>query len=407
MSTALLVLVLLLALAITFWRPLRRVRTAIGVSHLFATGHAFLVIGYLAGLVVEEGPSPLSADLRPIVAFVAGWVGFATGIRFDLRVLRAVPAVAYGVALLPGLAAAAVIGGTSAIAMLWMGMSVDEALGGALVVAAAAASTGPTLAAIVRTRRPGRAHQVRPVLRMIEFSAGFGDILVIALAFLAFTLFRPGAEPLGPAVLFLLALGGGAILGLVTWLFLGGNASDDERLLLGLAMLAFVAGFGGWLHVSPAALTAVAAIVVVNLPGSRVALLLRAVQRVERPAVVILMIVIGFHVSGPLHWVFLPLLVALTALRSFTKVWSADAVSGKVPGAPGLAIARGWGHGLIPQGTLALMVALSFYHVWDDAIARSVLAAVACAALLNEIAAPWLLYRLLRRLVPLRGERSA
>ena len=398
MPKGLLLLLILVAIAVTFWRPLRNVRAALGVGHLLATGHAFLVLGVLLGLSVAGSPASYAEDLRPIVAFAAGWVGFATGMRFELRVLRTVPLRAFGVAIVPALAAAAVVCVASAFALDAAGAPDSVTFGGALVLAAVSASSGPTLAAIVRARRAGRAVHTRSVLQMIELSAGFGDLVVIVLALLAFTLFRTSAEPVAPAILLALALGGGATLGLVTWLFLGGRASDDERLLLGLAMLAFVAGFAGWLHVSPAAVAAVSAMVLVNLPGQRMALLLRAVRRTERPAVVILMIAIGFHSAGQLHWVLALLVLALTALRLGAKVLAGDLVLGKIPGAPGLVARRRWGYGLVPQGTLALMVALSFYHVWGDVHARSILAAVALASLLNEVIGQWLVLRLVRRL---------
>ena len=398
MGTGLLLMVIVLAIAIAFWRPLHRVRTALAVSHLVATGHVFLLIGYFAGGLVEERPTALLDDLRPVVAFVAGWVGFAAGMRFEVRVLRAVPATAYGVALLPAIAAAVVVGCTTAVALVLTGTPPVESLGGALVTAAAAASSGPTLAAIVRTRRAGQSPAVRPVLRMIELSAGIDDIVVIVLALLAFAWFQPGGETSAPGALLLFGAAGGALLGLVTWLFLGGRAQDSERLLLGLAMLAFIAGFGGWLNTSPAGVSAIAAIVLVNLPGRRMTLLFDAVRRVERPAVVILMTVIGFHLTGPVHWVFFPIFGALTLLRLGAKVWSADFVSGAIPGAPGLSVRPGWGYGLVPQGILGLMVALTFFHVWDDAVARSVLAATAAAGLANEMISPWLIVRTVRLL---------
>lgn len=398
MPKGLLVLLILVAMAITFWRPLRSVRAALGIGHLLATGHAFLILGLLLGLSVAGSPASYAEDLRPMVAFAAGWVGFATGMRFELRVLRTVPLRAFGVAIVPALAAAAAVCIVSAFALHFAGAPDAVAFGGALVLAAVAASSGPTLAAIVRARRAGRAVHTRSVLQMIELSAGFGDLLVIVLALLAFTLFRASVEPVAPFVLLGLALGGGVVLGLVTWLFLGGGAADDERLLLGLAMLAFIAGFAGWLHVSPAAVAAVSAIVLVNLPGQRMALLLRAVRRTERPAVVILMIAIGFHAAGELHWVFAPLVIALTALRLAAKVVAGDLVLGNIPRAPGLIARRRWAYGLVPQGTLGLMVALSFYHVWDDIHARSVLAAVALSSLLNEVIGQWLMLRLVRRL---------
>src|SRR5690606_40814124 len=102
--------IILVAVAITFWRPLRRVRAALGLSHLIATGHVFLVSGFLLGLVSGGSKDAVADDLGPIVAFVSGWVGFATGIRFDLRILRTLPKGAYAVALFPAFFTAAEIG---------------------------------------------------------------------------------------------------------------------------------------------------------------------------------------------------------------------------------------------------------------------------------------------------------
>lgn len=393
MSSAAVLAVLVVLLALSFWRPLRRLRRALGVAHLAATGHAFLVLGYVLGLAMSaEHRQPLVHDLGPIIAFVAGWVGFATGMRFELPVLRMVPARVFGLALAPALAAAVVVGGAS---LLWLGIDTPEHIAAGLVLAAAAASSGPTLAAVMRGRRAGRMPEMRKTLRTIELSAGIADIVVVALAMLAFALFRPVPEPFGPGWLMVVALTGAAALGAATWLFLYGRAGDNERMLLGLAMLALVSGFGSWLYLSPAATAAVAAFVATNLPGDRAALLMNAVRRVERPAVVILMTLIGFHVAGPLTWHVVPLVVALTALRLAAKLLAARKRRGPLPGAPGLATARGWAYGLTPQGILGVMVTLSFFHVWQSSLARSVLAAVAVASLLNELLAPMLMMRVL------------
>jgi len=249
--------------------------------------------------------------------------------------------------------------------------------------------------AMIRARRPGRSSRARPVLRMIEFSAGIDEIVVVLLAMLAFAMFRTVPEPIAPIWLIAIGIGGGSLLGGVTWLFLGGRATEDERLLLGLGMLAFIAGFAGWLHLSPAGVAAISAMVLVNLPGERMAQLLRAVRRVERPAVVILMTVIGFHLTGGLTWAFLPLLFAMTILRLAVKRWAGNLVQGAV-NTPGLKTSHRWGDGLAPQGSLGLMVTLSFFHVWSNDIARTVLGAVAAASLINELLAPALFLRLLK-----------
>jgi hypothetical protein len=399
MTTGIIIIVLVVLLAVTFWRPLGRARMATGLGHLLSTGHVFLILGFLLGLAVDDQSATAEGELgiAPIIAFVAGWVGFATGMRFELRVLRTVPGRAYGVAVAPALAAAAVVGPAVYALLALFEIEPTLALGAATTAAAAAASSGPTLAALLRTRRPGRWAQTRSSLRMVEFSAGFDDVVVVALAVLGFALFRPVAEPLAPLGQIAVAGGGGALLGVVAWLFLGGQASEDERLLLGLAMLAFTAGFSSWLLASPAAVTAIMAVVLANLPGGRSAQLFQAVRRVERPAVVILMTAIGFRLAGPLNVTLVgPLVLIMTVLRLAAKYAAGQIVAGPIARAPGLSTRDGWALGLVPQGTLGLMITLSFLAVWRDETARSVLAAVALASLINELVAPLLFARALR-----------
>ena len=84
-------------------------------------------------------------------------------------------------------------------------------------------------------------------------------------------------------------------------------------------------------------------------------------------------------------------------MRLAAKYLVGEQVAGPIAGAHGLSPARGWALGLVSQGNLGLMVALSFFHVWHDDLARSVLAAVALASAVNELLAPSLVMKALRR----------
>lgn len=396
MSRVLLFAAVLAAVALTYWRPLRRVRTALGLDRLLATGHAFFILGYLVGFAFPR-PTPLLSDLRPIVAFVAGWVGFSTGMRFERSVLRTLPARAYLVALLPAIAAVAASFGASLALFLWFGGTLDLAIASAMVVGAAAATSAPSLFAVTRSRRAGRQSFARPVLRMIALSAGLDDAIVVVVAILAFALFAP--EPHGAAgAMLALGVGGGVLLGWVIWLLLRAPADRGERLLLGLSMLAFCAGFAGWINQSPAGIAAVAAVVLVNLPKRGVGSLVDAVSKIERLAVVVLSTLAGFHISGEPGPLGVALTGVLVVVRLVAKVLAGELVSGSVASSPHLVAAPRWTYGLVPQGTLGLMIALSFFHVWRNDLARQTLAAVAFGGLLNEMLAPWLLLVLLRRL---------
>src|SRR5690606_40491586 len=112
---------ILLIFAFAFWRPLRRMRNVLGVQHLLSTGHAFLILGFWFGLVAGERSEPLVDDLGPVVAFVAGWVGFATGMRFEFRVLRTVRLNYFVAALMPAVTAALVVGSLGVAVLQWAG----------------------------------------------------------------------------------------------------------------------------------------------------------------------------------------------------------------------------------------------------------------------------------------------
>ncbi len=390
------VALVIVAVAVTYWRPLRRLRTMLGVEHLLSTGHGFLIVGFLLGLAFEERSSQVVSDMSPIIALVAGWVGFACGMRFDLRALRTISPRSYAVAALPACFAGTTVAAASAAACLHAGGGLELAAITGVVLGAAAASTGPTLAAAVRARRAGRSSEARPVLRLIEFSAGVADLVVVLVAILMYPVFLRTPDPVAPEWLIGIAIVGAVTLALVTWLFLGGRAGENERLLLGLAMLVFTAGFAEWLRLSPAAITALSAMVLANLPGRRHEQLYSVVRRAERPAVVILMTGIGFHVTGQLSSMIWPLIASLTLLRGMAKSFAGFLTTRMFPWAPGLSPARHWTGGLVPQGILGLSITLSFFANWEGDLARTALCAVAISSLVNELVAPWFLLRLLR-----------
>jgi hypothetical protein len=382
-------------LALSFWTPLRQVRRALGIEHLVASGYIFLALGAALGATDGELGARVIADLEPALGFATGWLGFAAGSRFELRVLRTVPSRAHARALAPAFAAALGVGGAATAALVAHGEPAPRAVAAALCLAAAAASAGPTLAAAVRARHAGRSSSAA-VLRMVEYAGGLADLVVIALALVAHAvvqLAQPGAGPALPV----LGLGCAVALGGALWLFLGARLGRDERLLLGLGGLAMVAGLGAWLGVAPIALAAVAAAVVVNLPGQRAALLTSAVQRAERPLVVVMMTVIGHRAIGATSWLVPALIVGFAVVRLAARRLAEGTATRAIEGAPMLAAPRGWSLGLVPQGVLGLLVALWLYERWGDPLALSVLAAVAGAGVLHELLAPTALVRALRR----------
>ncbi len=412
MRTQAIYVVMFTAAAIALWHPLarreRRLPRWFGL--LFRSGHAFLPVGLLLGLFVSSAPGAherLLSDMWPVVAFVAGWVGYSVGIRLDWHHLKALvrdpaptlrprsradsgvgphserkSALVQGLsgargllrAMMPSAIAGAVAIGAGMAALRALGVEPAEAIPLALVLGAAGACSGaPLLARLAKREHEGSPDRARFV--HLVTAARADDIVVCGLALAAFASIPalPGA-PSAPLAL-LLPLVGGAGLGAVAWLLLGGTAMPDERLLLGLAVLGIGAGLGAWIEVSPAVVCAVLAATLATLPGGRARALREPVEKLGRPAIVILMLAAGLAVAPHLSWVMLAGGGALVVLRA-----AAFAVAGWLDRENLGADARL----LSAPGRLGLVVAFTFYHLVGGVQAAEVLGAVALAAFVDQ-----------------------
>src|SRR5690606_36844833 len=140
----------------------------------------------------------------------AGWVGFAAGTRFEWRLPGTLPSRVFLVAFAPAATTVPVAVGACYLALGGSHLPALERVAVSAIFGAAAAGSGPSLAAIVRGRRAGRSADARSVLRMIELSASVGDLLVVVLAIVAFPLLSADLVPaLGIAAV--AAAGGGGL----------------------------------------------------------------------------------------------------------------------------------------------------------------------------------------------------
>lgn len=396
MSAAAFVGVLLLLAAISSSRRLQQMRSSLWVVQLANSGYLFVLIGYLLGLTRPGvGTADFHPELMPAISMITGWIGFSVGMAFHHRVLRPLPRRAFAVALVPASATFGAVGLVAAVAFWLWGVPLSSAAAAAAVLGATAATSAPTLAAAVRRRTRASRNPVLSSLRMAEFSAGMDAGLALVAGMVAFAVLAHGSGGHNALTWCGLTLAGGGAVGLISWLFLGASLSNDERLLLGVGMIAFAAGLGGWLNLSPAVVGAVAGVTLVNLPGDRMTLLQRALAQVERPALVVLLVTLGYYSAGVFGWLMLLLVPLLTAGRAFVKVQVARKFHGEITGFAGLRTAPEWGFGLISQGHLGPVLALGLALVWHDPLALQILASVALAGVVNEFAAPIALQRLL------------
>jgi len=373
-----------------------------GVRLLFVTGSEFLVVGVLLGPQVLGILDPaVIAALRPFATVGLAFIGLHYGLQLEIPLLRTIP-LFYSVG--PAVQAA---GGALAVgipAWFWLRAwpaDTREILVAALVLAAAAACSTPApLDMLALDRR----YAASPVLRMLRHLAEMGELPALLLFGLALCgRHREPVIPGQPSLAFLQWLGLALVLGLLFGGVLSllprvGKVGTGRLLVGGLAAAFFFGGMARYLHLSPLFVGLLAGITVANVPGPR-----RRVQalvhRLEGPFMMFLLLVAGAAatLASPLGLGVGGLLAAAAALVALRLLGKALA---------GLVLARtthalrnpppGFGLGLVAQGGIAAALALDYLESGPGPFTSVVLAATTFAVLVTELAAPWMILRVLR-----------
>ncbi len=330
---------------------------AAGPRLLFRTGTHFIVIGFvlgpsMLGLVTREALE----HLFPFFALGFGWVGFLFGMQLERDTVRAFAAhlhrFAAGQAVLTfafmtaaGLAALLVFGRLGRVEALLV-----------LLASATACTSAPAGIAMVSSNFLVRG----PVRDMLFFAASIDGIVGIILLQLIYAGYHPpdALGPLGelPALVWtLLAISVGILCGIV-FVWLTRRRTEVEELVLFLmGIAAFAAGAALQLQLSPLFVSVTMGAVVANLvPDPR--RVLRVLARWEKPSDVIMLILAGALVGFPTPWI-IPLALLYTVLRGGAKVAGAN-IMVRFDTLP-FSTPRFLGLGLIPQGGISLVMALS------------------------------------------------
>ena len=280
----------------------------LGIAQVITSGFPFILVGWLArtpyvGLLTDD----LLTQLNPILRVGLGYIGFAAGFRFGMRLpqgwpaLRAVSAVTAApfalVALLSGMVLLLMTGDLSSSALHDPVFVRD-----ALILGTAGAMTAPTSVSVFRADDPGGA--VRRVLGFEEVAGIVGLALIAAY-------FRPEIDAtwqLPGTAWFLLTIGLGAVLGVMAYVVLKRPQRGPEFVLLSLGLIGFSAGTAGYLRLSPIVIAFIAGTCLALLPEASRMQLREALSRLERPVYLLSLIVIGalWQVGDWRGWVLVP-----------------------------------------------------------------------------------------------------
>lgn len=351
------------------------------LARLAASGFLFLLVGVLLGPSVAGLLSPQNlVSMRPVLALGLGTAGVMLGLNLEPRLLRLLPRPVYSAALAhAGTAFFFVALPLVAPLLLTSGLSLKAAVGAAALLGAAASLSSGHFA--VLAYRAGRMDRARglgiALLTMMDDAVGLG-VLALALVVGAASNVGEGLGLLCLAVL--LGILCGALLAFLT------HALKDlaELTTVTLGGVALVAGAAAYLRVS-ALLAGVACGATLALVGGRtVERVARALGRVERPAFLVLVFLVGcgIHARDLAAWALVP---GFVGLRFLGKVLGGKLAQRLARGA--LELPPRLGYALIAQGGLALCLVAEYGMLVPGGLSQRVLDVVVVGAVVNELLA--------------------
>ena len=314
-------------------RKVVRFQERLGIGGVITAGFPFVALGAIAATdtvgVLTRG---VLDQLRPVLHFGLGWLGFIIGAQLDIRVLDRVPkGTAYLIlveALGPfGITAAGC--GVVMIAFHEAGMSFDDpALWRDLILlGTAAAMTAPRKFRGFANRTWHEGRGVDVLLSQLDEIVG-----VIGLVFIT-AYFRDdtgGTWQLPDTAWIFITLGLGVTIGVLIFAMVRVPVSNAEFLAVVLGGIAFASGLAGYLRLSPIAICFIAGVLVTNFPNEQRESIFRILHHLERPVHLLFLMIAGaaWHVGDWRGWLLVPLFVAGRTLGKWTGVLASKTAVG-------------------------------------------------------------------------------
>jgi hypothetical protein len=398
---ALVALILIGALGIAAGRFLfLRPRPGSWYERFILSGAEFLIIGAVIG---PSGLEVLDArtlsQLDPFLILALSWIGLLVG--FQLRWSRLVrfPWAYFQVAGIQAAVAMAVaFAGLAILFSLWTPVAAAGTDGWRAALCLAAVATLSSPAEPIRHRRKGARHgrgahllrfvpAVDPLVALLGigalFALGHGASGDLGLDFNAFHWI-------------LVSVGGGLVLGALFLLLLLSTRESDELVLVVLGMALFSGGLASQFHLSPLVICLFEGILLANgfVHHDR---LMHLFLRMERPLYVSLLVLAGaaWRFQDPWGYALAGVFLVLKFAGKFLGTKTALAVTPLPFTLPGQ-----WWLGLVPQGAMAIAIAVSYNVIYEDPLAKTVFAAVLVSTVVFSFISQGLIERALRRKAP-------
>lgn len=381
-------LVALLALSYLGGHPrVREWEGALGISQIITAGFPFVALGLAArapsvGILSDE----VLAHLAPLLRFGLGWIGFALGFRFNVRLLDFLPRGAASVVVLGTALPFAAIGIASGLVLGGAGLVTGAPfaspafLRDALILGTAGAMTAETAVRSLARSAAATAGSLTRIVRLEELAGVLGLALVVAY-------FRPEAAgalpwPLPGTAWLFLSLGMGATMGFVIYAVLRLPATGAESILLLLGSVLFAAGMGSSLRLSPVVVCFVAGVLLANFPGAYKRQVREVLARIERPVYFLFLVIVGalWQPGEARGWLLVPVFVG----ARFLGKWLGAHLSWREGH---LALAAEERRALVfaPMGALPVAIVVNAQLLYPGGSIPSIVTAVIGGAVLTEL----------------------
>lgn len=350
-----------------------------GLAQLSASGMLFLIFGALLGpggvdLLVQ---ADVEAS-RPLLALGLGLGGVLMGLNLEPQLLRALPGRVWAAAGAHSLAAFVFVAVPIAGVLLFaMKVAPAAALGAAAILGGAASVSSSHFA--VLWYRAGRLERVRglsiSLLAMLDDLVGIG-VLGLALIVGADIYLGTGVGLVALAILI------GLLCGALSAYLIHESREGAEMTAILLGAVGLVSGVAAFLKVSALIAGLSCGLTLAIIGGRRVALAYRSLARTERPVYLMLLFLIGAHLSldNWYAWVLVPLFVSL---RFIGKVLggrlAANVASTTLP------LPSKVGYALIGQGGISLCLLIDYLLIVGTPSAQLIFDVGVSAAVMNEV----------------------
>jgi hypothetical protein len=314
-------------------RRVVRFQERLGIGGVITAGFPFVALGAIASTKTIGVLTPdVLAQLRPVLHFGLGWLGFIIGAQLDIRVLDRVPKGTAYLILVEALGPFGITAAGCGLVMLAFhqeGVAIgDPAFWRNLILlGTAAAMTAPRKYRGFASRTWHEGRGVDVLLGQLDELVG-----VIGLLFIT-AYFRDdvaGTWQLPDTAWVFVSLGLGVAIGVLIFAIVRVPVSNAEFLAVVLGSIAFASGLAGYLRLSPIAICFLAGVLVTNFPNDQRTSIFRILNHLERPVHLLFLMIAGalWKVSDWRGWLLVPLFVAGRVLGKWVGVLASKTAVG-------------------------------------------------------------------------------